>query len=646
MKIIKNNNHNILFVFLAILFVFTVIINVPNVDATNYTVDTNGNDSAGGISSPFKSVGRAIDVTNNGVGGDNITINAGTYKSSEGHNVSNLTISKNVNIYSAKYLGKSGLDTILDGEKKGWFFYINPGVTVNIYGIIFKNGNGTLGGGISSDRGVCNLNNVSFINCTSASGGGAIYVGDGSINIIASNFENNTVGQDSSGGAIYVDGGSVNLIACNFTANNANAGGAVFIFTNNNVEIVDCIFKNNVANNNGGAILFFKSNNVRVSNSSFTNNNGYVGGAIRIEDSNVDVIACNFTVNYVNSVGGAICIEGGNVKLSDSIFTGNKGNVGGAVLIWEGNNVNLINCTFEYNTANYGGAVCVEDDNVNIINSTFNENNASIAGGAIYIGANNVKVSGSNFTGNIANGADYGGGAICVDDGNIEVINSSFIGNRGKYGGAIFMANYNVKVSGSIFIGNNAEYGGAIFVNSGTCTINYSIILNNTNNQIYRNNNGIIFADYNWWANHNNPQSQVFGFELNNWFVMGLNKVTTEVSVGGNFVFNYHFSLFNKVYGTTSFNAGVGNFPHFDFILTYNGAVIHLSDTDARFNKTGLTVVVNKTIGNTITASAFNREITHLSFEAIRHRTAIVVQDTNGNYGENIVLRANLSFFN
>jgi len=191
-KIENNKFHGILALFLAILFIFTVVTNIGDVTGANYYVAINGTDGNTGDSTDnaFKSVSRAINETNSNGGGD-IIINSGTYKTSTGHNVTNLTISKDVNIYSAKYLNNSAGDTILDAEFNGRFFTIINGATVNIYGITFQNGKSSGNGGvIYSEDGNFNLIGCNFVN-NNASNGSVIYIESGEGNITYSRFINN-----------------------------------------------------------------------------------------------------------------------------------------------------------------------------------------------------------------------------------------------------------------------------------------------------------------------------------------------------------------------------------------------------------------------------------------------------------------------
>jgi len=266
--------HSISILFLAILLIFGILISLNGVNGANHTVDTNGN------------LGNVIDTV---ASGDNIIINGGTYSSA--NNITNLNISKNMNIYGAKYLGRSNADTILDGGNSARFFNIANGVTVNIYGIKFQNGvSDTDGGAISSVGGTCNLRNVSFTNCRSSlplgfgsvNGGAVSAVNSNGWSFVTTNFIN--CSSRGFGGAVYFVGGSFNFIYCEFI-NNSGTGGAIYTNSSNgnisyslllnnkfNDSSTNQIFNSGtgkiIANNNywGANFPLYQVNNVTVDN--------------------------------------------------------------------------------------------------------------------------------------------------------------------------------------------------------------------------------------------------------------------------------------------------------------------------------------------------------------------------------------------
>ena len=314
--------HGILIVLFSILFILTVSINLDNVNAANYTVDTNGNDSNNGTAlNPFKSLGHALDEINPG---DTIIINNGVYSSANGNNVTNLNISKNVNIYSARYLGRSTQDTILDGGNVARFFTIANGVTANIYGIKFQNGKSTSGGAIYSNGGTCKLNNVSFTNCQSndmiSSSGGAI----GAVNSSGWSFVN----------VNFINCSIISLTGDGGAINSVNSSGWSF----SNVNFINC---SSGALSSGGAISAVNSIGWSFVNVVFNNCSSSIdGSAIHFDGGNFNAIYCEFINN--RALGGAVYIKSGNCDISYSLFVNNYGSNNTSIQIWNSGNGTVI----------------------------------------------------------------------------------------------------------------------------------------------------------------------------------------------------------------------------------------------------------------------------------------------------------------
>jgi len=129
--------------------------------------------------------------------------------------------------------------------------------------------------------------------------------------------ENNA---DKSGGAIYINDGLLLVIACTFDCNwSDDNGGAIYaedsdmMITSKIIrdtgEVVPTVFKGNQAPNSGGAVMFY-------------------GGEYELESTVLDR-------NYANGSGGAVYINNdSDVSFLDATFTANKtlGN-GGAILV-------------------------------------------------------------------------------------------------------------------------------------------------------------------------------------------------------------------------------------------------------------------------------------------------------------------------
>ncbi len=405
--------------------------------------------------------------------------------------------------------------------------------------IVIKNltiiGSKSTGGGgaiYSGSHATTNLIDCTFINCSSSTKGGAVFMqGRGSLtNCIFINnhadgkdtyaggavyFQSGASPGDSTsppdynnmvtdctfignsafadGGALYVRygivtncnfvnnkatgdinwGGAVNIYSgivtkCNFTNNYVSEDGSAVYFSGRSGEVINCNFNNNSASNDGGAVYFTYSGD--VTNCNFNNNHaGRNGGALKSEMGNVR--NCNFSDNSA-VYGGAVSYEY-NGEIINCNFNNNTAEDGGAVNLYSGN---VRNCNFTNNTAIMGGAVYFKNEGA--FSDCIFTNNYAIYGGALYA-EKNLNVKDCKF---YNNRALYDGGAINFEDyGN--VVGCEFNNNivtKGN-GGAVYMDSGSV--TSSSFSGNNATAGSAIYFSNSNSktnnTISNSIFLDN-----------------------------------------------------------------------------------------------------------------------------------------------------------------------
>ncbi len=243
---------------------------------------------------------------------------------------------------------------------------------------------------VRADKGTIDISNVQVTGNAGQSGGISAR------NVVAANsiFENNYTNDGvSGGGAIRVTGGTLDVEKSKF-------------------------FKNSVgATSDGGAISSEYSGNVRINNSIFdgnkrSGNTNQYGGAISVKqpgvaDTTVSITNSIFTNNELTaagnlSTGGAIRIYGTaqlkSVLIDNSLFKGNATktaftNNGGAVAFMTTNNSTISNSTFIDNAATkYGGAVYYENSVTNnkIVNSTFVGNTATAGGTGVTAYASGV----------------------------------------------------------------------------------------------------------------------------------------------------------------------------------------------------------------------------------------------------------------
>lgn len=388
---------------------------------------------------------------------------------------------------------------------------------------IVKNFEKAASGGafLSITGGVLTIDNVHFMNNSSAGGGaiasGAASAQDGgqAADVAISNSKFTANSATSSGGAISNNASLLKLSNVDFVGNmSGRDGGAV---DNNNGGILEisngAVFKNNIATQNGGAIfagdvsvigdILFEENEalnagaVHVGDKSFVvkkdaqgNDNtvtfkknvatGNAGAFFVGANGTVDITATNidFIENSGASNGGTIYVQDGTLKLlgENNTFFNNQSTKsektykrGGGVI---------------HNQINSAGSTIVIGGSENSINS-FTYNKAVVNGGAILSrGDGNGYESNMTLNGTTVfeeNDAGMNGGALYQYVNAKDTMNVVFNGNvdfddnnAGENGGAIF--NYSsvdgiasIKFNGEVEFENNiaGQNGGAIY-NNGT----------------------------------------------------------------------------------------------------------------------------------------------------------------------------------
>ena len=172
------------------------------------------------------------------------------------------------------------------------------------------NSAGQNGGALEMEDGY--ISNCTFSNNNASLNGGATYSESfNGANIDSTIFSfNNAV----NGGAIYFKSNfdSLNINYCSFNENSATDNGGA-INTNALSSINHCEFTSNIAENNGGGIYASQESSnfqITVKNSTFGSNNAINqdGGALFIfSDYNLNTIElCTFDNNFANNKGGAL----------------------------------------------------------------------------------------------------------------------------------------------------------------------------------------------------------------------------------------------------------------------------------------------------------------------------------------------------
>ena len=285
------------------------------------------------------------------------------------------------------------------------------------------------GGGISwdSDSNFTVRNSLIFGNEVTDDGAGFNFTGSGLAILDNLKISQNTAVE--SGGGFWADG-EQNLILTNsiISLNNGDFGGAGYVL-DANVECVDCTIIQNSANLDGGGFFAYNSDavlslknvnvisNLAKSTSDLANIGG--GGLAAGFGAEVELINCLFENNVSSNHGGAIAVyaselninsdfstfppltqppnrffnnsapndkQGGAILIThnsvatikDAIFTNNfAGGYGGAIYIYENSVSDLINViAAKNNSVGSGDGICAaESSGLSLVNSTVVENN-------------------------------------------------------------------------------------------------------------------------------------------------------------------------------------------------------------------------------------------------------------------------------
>ena len=360
------------------------------------------------------------------------------------------------------------------------------------------------------------LNNVDFVNNTSAAMGGAIAMRgvhegnnkDAKLDIIGGSFTGNTAATE--GGAIFSTfydsenvKDSVYIKGTEFTKNSAERGGAIYTEGKADLggglasmKIEGAKFTENTAIAEGGAIHNLST--LTIENSDFSGNKSISGngdgGAIYTNTGALTLKHTDFENNFVDAnakdnmgYGGAIYAQGGTIDIQGGEYEDNHALTGGAIYVSKSaTSVNIENVEFEGNWASDIGALGIFGKNTTLTNLTFTDNyttgqykdfDFNDGGGALFFGAEAQAVLDNGvFLSNESAGV---GGAIATRSPNkgdnsaakLDIKNSTFRENvAATQGGAIYTAFHNSKeaidnvyLADSVFVANKANEGGAIY---------------------------------------------------------------------------------------------------------------------------------------------------------------------------------------
>ncbi|MFT3979492.1 MAG: choice-of-anchor Q domain-containing protein [Ferruginibacter sp.] len=195
--------------------------------------------------------------------------------------------------------------------------------------------------------------------------GAGMFIKDADINVANCIFKNNYTFRR--GGGLNISGNCQNTISdCVFEANRSGAIAAGMAIGSlpitKSTIIYKCKFLGNVANTDGAGITILNIS-AQVTDCFFSNNYAFEGGggvavANYVYPANIVKITKAAFVNNTALEGAGVYITEGNCQITNAIFTGNTATTaGGGGIICKGNiPTSIINCTFYKNVAPLKGA--------------------------------------------------------------------------------------------------------------------------------------------------------------------------------------------------------------------------------------------------------------------------------------------------
>ena len=461
------------------------------------------------------------------------------------------------------------------------------------------------------------IKNVTFTDNLGKNGSAMTYYGADNSTLILSDslFDRNDeyTRYESNGGALYaMINGTVHITNTTFTDNNAEKGGALYVysFENGNLNITNSTFKENKAGY-GGATYIETEGNISITDTSFISNLGEDGSGLFYKNTNNgeliirnSLFDSNGDVSYDCEDGGAIHIDTmGNVTINDSKFTGNYGENGAAIYYVNANeNTSFIvdKSIFDSNGAGYSnsgqysemGIIYTKSGhNISITNSEFKNN--QVSEGVIYsdntlenssLLIKNVLIESNGYVHNYYHSET----TIVVDNyENVSIINTTFYDNI-VCRGALYIGECNNTLIESSTFDTNGHIHNAIEVDGNIVFIEDSTNITIANSKFFNNiinEEGVITIDSK--INDTNVTITDSVFDSNKGASGGILNLNTR---SGN-VYLTNTNITNNVmntesdegeyYGLLIYNRGSQDYDHDTYqSIYYNGSNLYINNSN------------------------------------------------------------------
>lgn len=295
------------------------------------------------------------------------------------------------------------------------------------------------------------------------------------------------------GGALFLRNATLTVDSCEFSENvSENAGGAIGLAPYSDLELLDCIFRNNSSSSFGGAI-FLSQATLNAEACSFECNQApSSGGAIHNRYASMTVFNCQFTANSTNGVGGAIYCGyaqvDDKVTIEHSLFNGNSAVEDGAgIYLTHINELTplIVYCTFNANSAqDSGGCLYSNEANFLMAFNYLSANHAGFGGAGVYCDAATAACICCKF---VQNDATTGAGSY-IDNSTVQWLNCLFdFNDADEFGAGVYGIGSDLTITNATFSRNHAaDAAGAVALNTSNLIMRNSILWNNSISEIHK----------------------------------------------------------------------------------------------------------------------------------------------------------------
>ncbi len=306
------------------------------------------------------------------------------------------------------------------------------------------------------------LKNISVVDGNSSTNGGGVYSNQ-NMEVLDCNISNNVT--SSNGGGVY-SSQNMKVLDCNISNNRASYNGGGFYSSGTTKVINSTIFNNHSFYYRGDGGGFFSNSETIIDNSTISkNSSGGHTGAFSARKTTIN----NSTISNNRAVHKSGGFSVGELELNNSIVSNNIASSQGGFSSW--GNTRIINSIISNNHADNNVGGFSSYSTTTITNSTITNNSANKGESGGFFSDGKAVITNSTISNNSANTK---GGGFYVSD-TIILTNSIISNNSANIGASFYSASYGgypyppytIYVSNNTFVGNSSSiYAKGIFVNN------------------------------------------------------------------------------------------------------------------------------------------------------------------------------------